>query len=66
MTNTDSSSSMNAPIMNATDRMLAVATQRFARQVPQTSDFAPLDRKPDTSRNAQRGTPKKRRNKTIL
>lgn len=54
------------PIMTTTDRMLAASTQRFARAIPQASDFAPLDRKPDTSRNAQRGTPPKRKRRFII
>jgi len=52
--------------MTATDRMLAASTQRFARAIPQPGDFAPLDRKADTSRNAQRGTPKTRKRRFIL
>ena len=36
------------------------------RTLPKASDFAPLDRRPNTSRNMQRGTPPRRKTRTIL
>lgn len=43
-------------------------TPRFGRrELPTKADFAPLDRKADTSRNAQRGARKSnRKTRTIL
>lgn len=36
------------------------------RPLPTRDQFVPIDRRPDTSRNAMRGTPRPRKNRTIL
>lgn len=42
------------------------STPRYARRIPLATDFKPLDRTPDTSRNFGRGTPPRRKVRTIL
>lgn len=51
----------NTPIL-----IPSTPTPRYARRIPLASDFKPLDRTPDTSRNFGRGTPPRRKVRTIL